>query len=40
MKRAGLACLAVQAGHTIVMSPDEFAASAREFGIAVTGIDP
>jgi DUF1009 family protein len=39
MNRAGLACLAVQAGHTLVMSPDEFAASAREFGIAVIGID-
>jgi DUF1009 family protein len=40
MKRAGLACLAVQAGQTIMMSPDEFAASARELGIAVIGIDP
>jgi DUF1009 family protein len=40
MKRAGLTCLAVQAGHTLVMSPDEFAASASELGIAVTGIDP
>ena len=40
MKRAGLACLAVQAGHTLVMSPNEFAASAREFGIAVIGIEP
>jgi DUF1009 family protein len=39
MKRAGLACLAVHAGHTLVMSPDEFAASAMELGIAVTGID-
>ncbi|MDR3165161.1 MAG: UDP-2,3-diacylglucosamine diphosphatase LpxI [Synergistaceae bacterium] len=39
MKRAGLLCLAVQAGKTLVMSPDEFAASAGEFGIAVVGID-
>jgi DUF1009 family protein len=38
MDRAGLSCLAVQAGKTLVMSPDEFAASARELGVAVTGI--
>jgi DUF1009 family protein len=40
MKRAGLLCLAVQAGHTLVMSPDEFSASAKEHGIAVIGIVP
>lgn len=40
MKRAGLTCLAVQAGYTLVISPDEFAASAMELGIAVTGIEP
>jgi DUF1009 family protein len=39
MKRAGLSCLAVHAGHTIIMSADEFAAAAREYDIAVTGID-
>ncbi|MDR1966748.1 MAG: UDP-2,3-diacylglucosamine diphosphatase LpxI [Synergistaceae bacterium] len=39
MKKAGLTCLAVHAGWTIVMSPDEFAATAREHDIAVAGID-
>jgi DUF1009 family protein len=39
MKRAGLTCLAVHAGHTLVMSPGEFALAAREHDIAVVGID-
>jgi DUF1009 family protein len=39
MKRAGLTCLAVHGGRTIIMARDEFAAVAREHGIAVTGID-
>jgi DUF1009 family protein len=39
MKRAGLSCLAVHACHTLIMAMDEFAAVAREFGIAVTGTD-
>jgi DUF1009 family protein len=39
MKRAGLTCLAVHAGRTLVMSPEEFAMSAREYDMAVVGID-
>ena len=39
MKRAGLTCLAVHGGRTLIMSGDEFAAVAREHGIAVTGTD-
>jgi DUF1009 family protein len=39
MGKAGLTCLAVQSGHTIVMSPGEFSEAAREYDIAVVGID-
>jgi DUF1009 family protein len=39
MKRAGLTCLAVHGGRTLIMARDEFAASAREYDIAVTGTD-
>jgi len=39
MKKAGLTCLAVHAGWTLIVSPDEFAAVAREYDLAVTGID-
>jgi DUF1009 family protein len=39
MKKAGLTCLAVHAGWTLIMSPDEFAAVARENDQAVVGID-
>jgi DUF1009 family protein len=39
MKRAGMSCLAVHAGQTLIMCMDEFAARAREYDIAVTGTD-
>jgi DUF1009 family protein len=39
MKGAGLTCLAVQAGWTIIMSPDEFSSAAKRYDIAVTGIN-
>ncbi|MDR3280413.1 MAG: UDP-2,3-diacylglucosamine diphosphatase LpxI [Synergistaceae bacterium] len=39
MNKAGLTCLAVRAGWTLVISPDEFAAVAREYNLSVTGID-
>jgi DUF1009 family protein len=39
MKGAGLTCLAVHAGHTLIMSPGEFALAARKYDIAVVGID-
>jgi DUF1009 family protein len=39
MKRAGLTCLAVHAGCTLIMSSREFALAAREYDIAVLGID-
>ena len=39
MKRAGLTCIAIHAGQTIILSRDEFAAAAREYDIAVTGTD-
>ncbi|MDR1650883.1 MAG: UDP-2,3-diacylglucosamine diphosphatase LpxI [Synergistaceae bacterium] len=39
MSKAGLTCLAAHAGWTLVISRDEFASSALEYDIAVTGID-
>jgi Uncharacterized protein conserved in bacteria len=39
MASAGLGCLAIQAGWTLILSPDEFRACAEEKGIAVVGID-
>ena len=39
MKRAGLTCLAIHAGQTLIISRDEFEAAAREYDIAVTGTD-
>jgi DUF1009 family protein len=39
MNRAGLSCLAVHAGQTLIMCMDELAARAREYDIAVTGTD-
>jgi len=38
MAEAGLACLAVEAGRTIVLCRKEFSHIAREAGIAVWGI--
>jgi len=38
MAEAGLACLAVEAGRTIVLCRKEFSRIAREAGIAVWGI--
>jgi DUF1009 family protein len=39
MKKAGLTCLAIHAGWTLIISPDEFAAIAEEYNMAVVGID-
>lgn len=40
MHDAGLTCLAVEAGRTIVLGEDFFMESARSWDIAVTGISP
>lgn len=40
MHDAGMTCLAVEAGRTIVLGADLFKESARSWDIAVTGIDP
>lgn len=40
MKDAGMSCLAVEAGRTIVLGGDLFRESARSWGIAVTGVSP
>lgn len=39
MSCAGLTCLALQTGWTMILSPDEFAELADEKGIAVVGVD-
>ncbi|MDR1471736.1 MAG: UDP-2,3-diacylglucosamine diphosphatase LpxI [Synergistaceae bacterium] len=39
MKKAGLTCLAVQSGWTLVLSPEKFAAEAAEHDLSVVGID-
>ena len=38
MKRAGLTCLAVEAGRTLILEPEEFFALAEKYNIAVWGI--
>ncbi len=38
MKQAGLTCLAVEAGKTLILEPDEFFALAEKYNIAVWGI--
>ena len=38
MKRAGLTCLAVEAGKTLILEPDEFFVLAEKYNIAVWGI--
>ncbi len=38
MKRAGLTCLAVEAGKTLILEPEEFFALAEKYSIAVWGI--
>ena len=38
MKKAGLTCLAVEAGHTLILEPEEFFALAEKYNIAVWGI--
>ena len=38
MHKSGLTCLAVEAGKTLILEPDEFFALADEYGIAVWGI--
>ena len=40
MARAGLRCLAVEAGRTIVLEPQAFRETALAEGIAVTGVTP
>lgn len=37
MARAGLTCLALHAGHTLIMAKDEFTETAAERGISVAG---
>lgn len=39
MARAGLTCLALQKGWTLILCPDEFRAVAEEENVAVIGID-
>ncbi|MCR5347452.1 MAG: UDP-2,3-diacylglucosamine diphosphatase LpxI [Fretibacterium sp.] len=40
MHRAGLTCLAVEAGRTLILSPDDTLSLAGKYGIAVVGITP
>lgn len=40
MARAGLTCLALHAGHTLIMDRERFDSLAEEHGIAVLGFDP
>ncbi|MDR1884646.1 MAG: UDP-2,3-diacylglucosamine diphosphatase LpxI [Synergistaceae bacterium] len=39
MSRAGLTCLAIHAGWTLVLSPEEFSKAAAEKDISVVGVD-
>lgn len=39
MHRAGLTCLAVEAGKTLILEPDKFFALAERYNISVWGID-
>ena len=39
MKQSGLTCLAVEAGKTLILEPEEFFALANEYNIAVWGIE-
>ncbi len=39
MHTAGLTCLAVEAGKTLILEPDKFFALAEKYNIAVWGID-
>ena len=39
MAKAGLSCLAIQAGWTITLDPDEFRQVAEDSGISVIGVD-
>ena len=39
MHKAGLTCLAVEAGKTLILEPDKFFALAEKYNIAVRGID-
>ena len=38
MKKAGLTCLAVESGRTLILEPEEFFALAEKYNIAVWGI--
>lgn len=40
MHKAGMGCLAVEAGRTVILDRDLFMERAKEWGISVTGIDP
>ncbi len=40
MHKAGLTCLAVETGHTLIVDPDETLSLAGKYGIAVVGIKP
>ena len=40
MHKAGLTCLAVETGHTLIVDPDETLSRAGKYGIAVVGIKP
>lgn len=40
MRRAGLTCLAVEAGRTLILDPDRALSMAGRYGIAVQGIAP
>ena len=40
MRRAGLTCLAVEAGRTLILDPDRALSMAGRYGIAVQGITP
>lgn len=39
MSEAGLGCLGLQAGWTLILHPEEFKAAALEHGISVVGVD-
>ena len=39
MARAGLTCLALQTGRTMILSPEAFAKAAEEENLSVVGVD-
>ena len=40
MHRAGMTCLAVEAGKTLILEPEKFFELSKKYNIAVWGIEP